>query len=256
MPSDTPTPPAKPTPPHSPDSNHIQAVQELEQGLEEAARVTSEVATLAVTRAAPLWPALLGFAAIVAIYLVLPERYMAGPRWLLPMVVIVLLAAIYIARYFERPGVAHHVGIALGVAITLAVAASAAFLVTRLQGQRTTAPDLLRDAALIWIANVLCFALWYWRIDCGGPLVRHRDVREAREHADFLWPQWTLDTPAARAWIPQFIDYVFLAFNTSTAFSPTDTLVLSRRAKLLMMAQSLISLIVIGFLVARAINTL
>jgi uncharacterized membrane protein len=113
---------------------------------------------------------------------------------------------------------------------------------------------LLQGAALIWVANVLTFAVWYWEIDGGGPARRHR---AAHEPTDFLFPQVAAADPElAKGWSPRFVDYVFLAFNTSTAFSPTDTLVLSRRAKALMMIQSLISLLVIAVLAARAINTL
>jgi hypothetical protein len=241
-----------PASPHRRDPNHFRGTE----ALDEVGRLTTEVATFAVRRAAPRWPALIGLAGIVAIYLVLSEQDMAGPRWLLPGVVLVLLAAVYLARYFERPGLAHAAGLTLAATITLAVAASAAFLVLALPGQRVAPPDLLRDAALVWVANVLCFALWYWQTDGGGPVQRHRDGHQARERAGFLWPQWTLDTPAAHSWTPHFVDYVFLAFNTSTAFSPTDTLVLSRGAKLLMMGQSIISLVVIAVLAARAINTL
>ena len=111
----------------------------------------------------------------------------------------------------------------------------------------------LRDAGLIWIVNILIFALWYWEIDGGGPGRRHR---EGYHSSDFVFPQLTLDQKDGPPWCPSFVDYLFLAFNTSTAFSPTDTLVLSRRIKLLVMTQSLISLMVLAIIAARAINTL
>jgi len=93
---------------------------------------------------------------------------------------------------------------------------------------------LLIDALNIWVTNVIVFALWFWSTDRGGPptcgLVK-------RAHADFLFPQMTLPDREIRDWLPGFIDYVFLAFTNATAFSPTDTLPLSQRAKLLMMAE-------------------
>jgi uncharacterized membrane protein len=136
----------------------------------------------------------------------------------------------------------------LGVA-TVAVGISAVYLLQSLLRGQTQAGDLLRDAALLWASNVLVFALWYWELDGGGPAHRHHG-----QH-DFLFPQMTIQHKA-NEWTPEFLDYLFLAFNTSTAFSPTDTMVLARRAKVLMMVQSLISLVTIAVLAARAINTL
>jgi hypothetical protein len=112
---------------------------------------------------------------------------------------------------------------------------------------------LLRDAALLWVINVATFAVWYWEIDDGGPEQRHR---EEYVSADFLFPQMNRGDKTARAWSPGFLDYLFLAFNTSTAFSPTDTAFLSRRAKVLMMVQALASLLILAVLVSRAINAL
>ncbi len=104
----------------------------------------------------------------------------------------------------------------------------------------------------LWITNVLVFALWYWKLDAGGPLGRER--AKGRVESSFLFPQMLADENSS--WSPNFMDYLFLAFNTSTAFSPTDTAVLSRWAKAGMMAQSLISLSIIALLAARAVNIL
>lgn len=112
---------------------------------------------------------------------------------------------------------------------------------------------LLLDALNIWVTNVIVFALWFWSTDRGGPptcgLVK-------RAHADFLFPQMTLLDREVRDWLPGFVDYVFLAFTNATAFSPTDTLPLTQRAKLLMMAEAMISLLTIALVAARAVNIL
>jgi hypothetical protein len=117
---------------------------------------------------------------------------------------------------------------------------------------------LLRSAAALWVTNVLVFALWYWRLDAGGP--HQRDLRAGHPSGSFLFAQMTFredDVPPEwKGWSPTFIDYLFLAFNTSTAFSPTDVPVLSRWAKLLTMAQASISLTVVVILAARAVNIL
>jgi hypothetical protein len=113
---------------------------------------------------------------------------------------------------------------------------------------------MLRSAGALWVTNILIFALWYWKLDGGGPLLRER--RNGMSRSSFLFPQMMNWGPRDTAWVPNFVDYLFLAFNTSTAFSPTDTAVLSRSAKLGTMLQSLISLTIIALLAARAVNIL
>jgi uncharacterized membrane protein len=146
-------------------------------------------------------------------------------------------------------------GFAFGVIglVTVAVVTSAFLLVSSSLDGGTSAPALLRDAALLWVINVATFAVWYWEIDGGGPAQRRR---EGHVSEDLLFPQMNIDGKTARGWSPGFLDYLFLAFNTSTAFSPTDTAFLSQRVKVLMMVQALLSLLILAVLVSRAINTL
>ena len=113
---------------------------------------------------------------------------------------------------------------------------------------------LLRSALALWITNILVFALWYWKLDAGGPL--GRDHSRCRIASAFLFPQLSSNLEHYDGWSPQFLDYLFVAFNTSTAFSPTDVPVLSRWAKVLMMVQASISLATIAILAARAVNIL
>jgi hypothetical protein len=103
------------------------------------------------------------------------------------------------------------------------------------------------------VINVATFAVWYWEIDGGGP---GRRYREGNVSDDFLFPQMNVDDKSAHGWSPGFLDYLCLTFNTSTAFSPTDMAFLSRRAKLLVMVQALLSLVILAVLVSRAINAL
>ena len=136
---------------------------------------------------------------------------------------------------------------------------SLALLIQALSDHKVAPQELLRSAAALWVTNILIFASWYWRLDAGGP---HQRARTSG-HVDgaFLFPQMTMDPEAKRAagehdWEPNFVDYLFLAFNTSTALSPTDVPVLSRWAKGLMMIQAFISLLVMVLLAARAVNIL
>jgi uncharacterized membrane protein len=139
--------------------------------------------------------------------------------------------------------------------VTAALVGSVLLLVLGLHPARLGGPPLLGDAALLWAINVAVFALWYWEIDNGGPHARHINGYAA---IDFAFPQYQMAQPGGEPvhWHPEFIDYLFLAFCTNTAFSPTDTMVLSRRAKALMMVQSAIALVVLAVLAARAINIL
>jgi hypothetical protein len=200
------------------------------------------------------WPAILAFVVLGVAYALVSASLTLGPPWALLGVILVGIIASRVARWRGMWVARRWVALGILSAVTLAVGVSAAFLLASLLRGRTEAADLLRDAALLWFSNVLTFALWYWEIDGGGPAHRHLHRAQGPQcSSDFIFPQATVQQ---REWIPDFLDYLFLAFNTSTAFSPTDTMVLARRSKVLMMLQSLISLVTIAVLAARAINTL
>lgn len=202
----------------------------------------------------PRWPAALALLAVGGIYLLVSDQLSIGPRWLLLTLAVGLLIPLTVVRLRGRHRLTRWLALAAVVSATLAVALSAAFLLIRLPGQGVPPRALLRDAALIWLANVMTFALWYWELDGGGPARRHPGRHAS---SDFAFPQQQQDDDGlVEGWSPGFIDYLFLAFNTSTALSPTDTLVLSRRMKALMMLQALISLVTIAVIAARAVNTL
>src|SRR3954463_1004999 len=201
----------------------------------------------------PRWPAFVAILVIGVLYFFVSDRYRLGPPWLLLAVGGVAIIAIAGLRRFGMHLATRKVAIALTALFTLLITASAVSLVTRLPGGRVAAPHLLREAGLIWVLNVLISAVWYWEIDGAGP-----QTRPPGHHAssDFVFPQMALADDESNAWSPDLLDYLFLAFNTSTAFSPTDTLVLSRVAKVLMMYQAAVSLVIISVLIARGINTL
>jgi len=208
-------------------------------------------------RAEPRWPAIVALVALAALYLSLPERLTPGPSWVVPAAIAVLLVPLIAARRAQSHTIYFALGILLNVIITVAVIWSLAILIAGLPDKRENPTELLRSAVALWFSNVLVFACWYWRLDAGGPL--RRELRGAHTKGAFLFPQMTFppDSPLAElGWRPGFVDYLFLAFNTSTAFSPTDVPVLSRWAKLLMMIQSGVSLGSIAILAARAINIL
>jgi uncharacterized membrane protein len=206
----------------------------------------------------PRWQALIAILAVTVLYAALPSSLTFGPTWLIPAVVVVLAAPLLISHRMGRHRLDAALGFTLTSVLTLAMIGSVAFLIGLLPTHRESPTELLRSATFLWISNVLVFALWYWRLDAGGP--HARDARDAHDEGAFVFPQMTLrqldDDPEPDRWAPHFVDYLFLAFNTSTAFSPTDTPVLTRWAKVLMMVQSLISLSVLAVLAARAVNIL
>lgn len=150
-------------------------------------------------------------------------------------------------------------GFTVSGVVTLGMIASVTLLTAALPSHKETPSELLVSAGALWFTNVIVFALWYWRLDAGGP--HGRDKTRGHSDGAFLFPQMTMPPDAKEAagevhWSPNFVDYMFLAFNTSTAFSPTDVPVLARWAKVLMMLQSVISLTVLVLLAARAVNIL
>ena len=207
----------------------------------------------------PRWPAVVALLSVSAVNLALPSALSPGPDWLVLVLVALLLGPAITLHTLRRYKAAQILSYsALGVA-TAAMILSLVFLIVGLLSHKETPTELLRSAALLWVSNILIFASWYWRLDAGGPY--QRDLQHAHTDGAFLFPQMMLD-PELRAamgeedWRPGFVDYLFLAFNTSTAFSPTDVPVLSRWAKTLMMLQASISLATLALLAARAVNIL
>lgn len=202
----------------------------------------------------PHWPSLVAMLAAGCVYLALPEPLSVGPSWLLLAIVLILLIPLMVSYRRGDHNVARILTFVANGAITLALITSLIFLIYGMAHHRNTASALLRAACTLWFTNILVFALWYWKLDAGGPLKRERATD--RLDSDFLFPQMLTTEGRDSSWSPHFIDYLFLAFNTSTAFSPTDTAVLSRWAKLVTMLQALISLTIVVLLASRAVNIL
>jgi hypothetical protein len=210
-------------------------------------------------RLEPRWPAMLALLAVGGLRLALPESLSVGPDWLLIVVVGVLLIPTAWARQRGMDKINKILGHLLTSIVTVDMVWSLGLLVAALPSHKQHPQDLLRSAAALWVTNILVFASWYWRLDAGGP--RARELRGVHSDGAFLFPQMTLDQQSKREmgeqrWSPGFVDYLFLSFNTSTAFSPTDSPVLSRWAKILMMIQALISFSTVALLAARAVNIL
>lgn len=224
------------------------------------------------THALDFWMARSSVVFIIALQLWLSLDVTVGPVWFAPVVEAFLLVPLSIATAWaqdlavkathehhwhliaRRRRMVRSLAVILTGVITAINSLSLLKVVHHLLAGHAggNGPALLLDAAKIWTINIIAFGLWYWTLDRGGPAARGLT---ARCSPDFLFAQMTLGE-APQQWSPGFIDYLFLAFTNATAFSPTDTLPLSGRAKLLMMAQSGISLATIALVAARAVNIL
>jgi Protein of unknown function (DUF1345) len=202
----------------------------------------------------PRWLAIIAMLATGLVYAALPSSLSAGPDWLLFAVMGALVFAAAILHRFGYHGADKILGYTASCILTVALIWSLGLLVAAIPKHEIDPKILLRSSVALWVTNVLVFALWYWRLDGGGP--HERDKAAGHKEGAFLFPQMCQGPSLDSKWSPHFVDYLFLAFNTSTAFSPTDTPVLSRWAKTLMMIQAIISLAVLALLAARAVNIL
>lgn len=220
-----------------------------------------------VPKPEPRWHASIAVLAALALYITLPPKLTIGPGWAAPaLVLLVLVPLLVIAprrRFAKRTRL---LGIALIAIVNFFNLASVLLLVASFfhpdKASNHSAGLVLRNGAQIWVTNILVFALWFWELDSGGPDVRARAPSAVKfDTADFLFPQMQMalaggDTAPCidPEWKPRFLDYLYVGFTNSTAFSPTDTMPLTRWAKLLMTVEALISLMTVAIVVSRAVG--
>jgi uncharacterized membrane protein len=196
-------------------------------------------------------------AAVIVLQIVLPNRLIPGPRWLVPGIEALLLCTLYVVsppRLVGEHPRRRRVALLVTGVVSATNAVSLVLLTHYLLRHPNTATGhpLIVAGALIWLTNVLVFGLWYWEVDRGGPGTR------AAGHdgpPDFLFPQMS-DERLRVGWRPVFLDYLYVSLTNAAAFSPTDTLPLTPGIKSLMGLQSLVSLVTIGLVVSRAVNIL
>ncbi len=205
----------------------------------------------------PFWAPQLLLAATILLDLSLTDQVTVGSRWLLPGLEGVALLGLVIAS--PHPRLRHsplrrHLALGLIGVVSAANSASLVLLCRELiRGGPTNGRALIGSGIVLWVTNVLLFAVWYWQLDRGGPLARASGEPDL---PDFLFVQMGQPDYAPPGWEPGVIDYIYTSFTNATAFSPTDTMPLTPTAKLLMTAQSLTALVTIGLVVARAVNVL
>jgi hypothetical protein len=205
------------------------------------------------------WPAWLALIIISLLYEALPPAlYWGPPRVMMDIVAILILLMIFMHWHLR---IARVLGIIVNILVTLYMIISIERIVAAVLQGNIAPSQLLLSSMVLWGTNIFVFALWYWSLDAGGP--QKRSQKTGHGIFAFLFPQEQLCSyqltklpESIIKWEPGFVDYLFLAFNTSTAFSPTDTPVITRWAKFMCMIQSMISLTIVVMLAARAINIL
>jgi hypothetical protein len=212
-----------------------------------------------IDRPEPRGQAVLAFLAICAIYLALPRNLVVGPVWLLPTLIVVLLVPTVVSHRVGKQSLNRTLGFVINGITTLALIGSVILLVRALRGHRESPVRLLRSGGLLWLTNVIVFALWYWRLDGGGPTLRQKEKKFGSK--SFLFPQMQIPHDergefACARWRPRFVDYLFVAFTQSSTFGPTDSPLLARWAKILAMVQILISLTIVVLLISQAVGVL
>lgn len=206
----------------------------------------------------PVWHVQLAVLIAIVLQLFLPDRFVFGSRYLLIATEVLLLLAMSFTTPKERifKSLSRRINVLLLIMLTSAANIYSLIEISRqlLQsGQITKGRDLVLSALNIFLTNVIIFALWYWEMDGGGPGQRQA---VAKYEQDFLFPQNQHESYRHPEWRPTFVDYLYVSSTNAMTFGPADTKPLSRRAKVLMLSQAVVSLTVIALVAARAISIL
>src|SRR5215475_292028 len=208
-------------------------------------------------RAEARWPSVAAVVAAMVLTVLRPSEVRVAPPWVLPAIESVLLVDLIVkdpGRIDRRSAVLRLLSICVvGILVVDALAATGRLVAVLVQGGEATnsAGELLLAGTVVWVSNMIAFALLYWELDAGGAAARaYRMPRTL----DLAFPQQLNPEVAPPGWRPIFIDYLFLGLTSNTAFSPTDVFPLVPWAKIAMGTQSLISLVVLGLVIARAVN--
>jgi hypothetical protein len=205
------------------------------------------------------WPMAVTLIVAMALPILLPPRFSLGPVWIVPAIEALLLIALVIAdpgRIDRRSTLVRAFSIALVVILVAGAAAVTTRLVVDLLrgGADTNSPgQLLRVGSLVWAYIIITFSFLYWELDGGGP---ERRARRSPDFPDLAFPEHLNPQVTRPGWRPEFFDYLYLGFTNATAFSPTDVMPLARWAKLSMALQATASIVVLGLVIARAVNIL
>ena len=209
----------------------------------------------------PRWPATVALGIAISLYVILPSKLIFGPRFIIPLLEAALLIPLNIAvpfRNHTETTIFRALAVGLILLINVSNLTSVALLVTQLLVNNSLSGKVLvTAAAAIWLTNIFVFSLWFWEVDRGGPAKRAMALVDGVQlQPDFLFPQMSIEQLQKMNWRPAFFDYLYLSLTNATAFSPTDTMPLTKVAKALMAFESLVSMVTVLIVAARAVNIL
>ena len=220
-------------------------------------------------RAEHRWPAATALLIALTLYALLPSSFFPPLRYTVVAIGIALLVPLLIVnpvRFNVETKWSRPLGIGLTLLLLVANQIALGQLVVQLvTSVRSDGPALLLAAVQVWITNVIVYALLYWELDRGGPVSRTQRKRADLPHADFRFPQDedhdAVAEVAARSsvklnWTASFVDYLYFSASNSQAFSPTDSMPLSPRAKILMGLESFAGFVILALVIARAVSLL
>jgi len=220
-------------------------------------------------RAEHRWPAVAAILVALTLYALLPSSFLPAVRYGVVIIGVILLIPILVlnpTRLTKQTPWSRIVS--LGLAILLAVANQVALvqlIIELVSAGSDSGPELLLAALQVWVTNVIIYALLFWEIDRGGPVARRHQKRSEMDAADFRFPQDedhdAIDEVAVRSsaksdWAPGYLDYLYFSLSNSMAFSPTDAMPLSHRAKSLMGLESFAGFIILALVIARGVSLL
>jgi uncharacterized membrane protein len=204
------------------------------------------------------WAVAISIFIALSLYFFIPQKVQPIPRWIVPSVGALMLVPQFIlnpVRFARERPWSRWTSIALASLMVVVNQITIVLVIRELVGGDATGPVVLLTAAQVWITNVIVFAFVYWELDLGGPFARRLHNSRATEQMDFRFPQHD-GAPGNKYWEPGFFDYLYFSMSNMMAFSPTDVMPMTTRAKALMGYQALTGFVLLALVISRAINIL
>jgi uncharacterized membrane protein len=204
------------------------------------------------------WAVGISILIVLALYFVIPQYEQPLPRWIVPTIGGLMLIPQVIlnpVRFINERPWSRWLSIILGVILVLVNQVTIVLVLRDLIAGDVTGPEVLLSAALVWLSNVIAFAFVYWELDLGGPFARRLHGARQSTGMDFRFPQHD-GAPGNKDWEPGFFDYAYFSLSNMMAFSPTDVMPLTTRAKALMGYQAFTGFVLLALVISRAVNIL
>ncbi|MBC7517889.1 MAG: DUF1345 domain-containing protein [Microbacteriaceae bacterium] len=214
--------------------------------------------TSKVIRPEHRWPAATGTLLVLVLSAFLPESFQFVPPWLIPALgVVVLLPLVFLnpQRLDRETAWSRWLSIGFAIGLTLVNQVYIVLIVQHLVNGTAKGSSILLTALQVWVTNAVAFALLYWELDRGGPIARRTATINDDHQKDFRFPQQEQDANGD-GWRAGFVDYAYFSLTNMMAFSPTDVMPLSQRAKALMGYQALTAFVILALVISRAVNIL